>query len=53
MVKFTGKIFKTGNSFVITIPKNIRETLELLEGDLIDVTVEGISSKPKNSRKKK
>jgi antitoxin component of MazEF toxin-antitoxin module len=38
--KFEGKVWKTGNSFVVTIPDHIWRVQEISEGDIIAVNVE-------------
>jgi antitoxin component of MazEF toxin-antitoxin module len=43
----TGKLRKTGNSFVVTVPREEIERLGLVEGQLVSVEVRSLEVRPK------
>ena len=44
-MNFVGKAYRSGDTLVLSIPKNIREVLKLENGDYVKVEVEKIKAK--------
>lgn len=45
----TGKLRKSGNSFIVTVPKEEVERLRLIEGQTVSVEVRPVEVRPKLS----
>jgi len=45
----TGKLRKSGNSFIVTVPKEEVERLQLAEGQTVSVEVRPVEVRPKLS----
>ena len=41
-----GKIRKVGNSFVVTIPKEVADTLQIEEGDMVTMDIRKAEVRP-------
>lgn len=44
-IKFVSKIIEIGNSIGNTIPKDVKDVLDLKKGDFLQITVEKIEKK--------